>query len=189
MGSNQTEWAAEFQKKYAGAYKHYMKNNEQAPPCYAAAECKTVADLEAWETHQKKQIQTYVPEAYRQGADAAVDKEFETNRMRVLNITSNSTSNSSADSHAQAKDAASDAKDSSSSSWPFELAAASNSAQATVQSDASGQPQQLPEQAPSRIPAILGATIILTAIGAFVATRQRKDRSELEGYTDLEGQP
>jgi len=202
--SDQTEWAAKFQAKYAGAYQHYMNNDQQQLNCSTASECKTVDDLNAWLAAQKKQIHTYVPEAFQSGADDAVDKEFDANKMRILNITSSAT----ADLHAQ-QAGTSDAKASSkssdkSSSWPFLLATASTATGAEPAAKTRASTEQASsksvvaekaldlattpasvEQGSLGAPAVLCMILIGGAVGVFFATRKPQEDAPLEGYTSL----
>lgn len=185
--SDQAQWAAQFEDKYASAYKGYMKNEQNAadePPCANAAACKTVADLKAWQEHQNKQIHTYVPEAYQSGAEKAVQKEFDANELRINNVTA---SNSSVQQATQSSTASAKKEDDKSSSWPFALAAASDKQEVPAQTLASAdvQPSQPVEQTSSHMPAMLAFVLSLSMLAAAVFGKRRQEPSTLDGYANL----
>jgi len=186
--SDQSEWAAELEDKYAMSYRGYMKEENHGAtdlPCSTAAECQTVADLKAWRKNQNRQIQTYVPAAYRSGAEKAVQSEFDTNELRINNVTQAE----QVDSNEHAFQASNDTTktDDASSSWPFALAEAPGSqgafAKATAQADEHS--VQLAEQTPNRMPVLLGFAMTLSAFGAVLVKRRKQEPVAMDGYANL----
>jgi len=86
--SDHNAWTQAFVEKYAAAFTHYVKAQQEVQDLLrrapsSADKCHSMKELRAWRRAQRAMIDAYIPEAYESFPEGVLEQQFSDNEKRI----------------------------------------------------------------------------------------------------------